>query len=119
MVDVFGVDGFNEAKLVGDLGLQLLSTCYLGTRQLNLREAKDVQTPADLEGIKLRMPGSDAWLFLGEALGANPRDGGLAGNKDRHAVTTQTASFLLGARPTPTLSMISRAAMEISAVSIP
>ena len=46
--------------------------CYLGTRQVNLRTARDVQTPADLAGIKLRMPSSDAWLFLGQALGANP-----------------------------------------------
>jgi len=35
-----------------------LSTVYLGTRQVNLREA--------------RMPGSKEWLFLGEALGATP-----------------------------------------------
>jgi TRAP-type C4-dicarboxylate transport system substrate-binding protein len=29
-----------------------------------------VRTPADLKGVKLRMPGSKEWLFLGEALGA-------------------------------------------------
>lgn len=49
-----------------------LSTVYLGTRQVNLREARNVRTPADLKGIKLRMPGSKEWLFLGEALGATP-----------------------------------------------
>ncbi|WP_296446300.1 sialic acid TRAP transporter substrate-binding protein SiaP [Rhodoferax sp. UBA5149] len=47
-----------------------LATAYLGTRQLNLREVRKVRTPADLKGIKLRMPGSKEWLFLGEALGA-------------------------------------------------
>lgn len=47
-----------------------LSTCYLGTRQVNLREVRNVKTPADLKGVKLRMPGSKDWLFLGEALGA-------------------------------------------------
>jgi TRAP-type transport system periplasmic protein len=47
-----------------------LATVYLGTRQLMLREDKVVKTPADLKGIKLRMPGSKEWLFLGEALGA-------------------------------------------------
>ncbi len=31
-----------------------------------------MQTPADLAGINLRMPGTDAWQFLGKALGANP-----------------------------------------------
>ncbi|MES2974547.1 MAG: sialic acid TRAP transporter substrate-binding protein SiaP [Pseudomonadota bacterium] len=49
-----------------------LSTVYLGTRQVNLRDVKNVKTPADLKGIKLRMPGSKEWLFLGEALGATP-----------------------------------------------
>ena len=49
-----------------------LSTVYLGTRQVNLREARNVKTPADLKGVKLRMPGSKEWLFLGEALGVTP-----------------------------------------------
>ena len=49
-----------------------LSTVYLGTRQVNLREARTVKVPADLKGVKLRMPGSKEWLFLGEALGATP-----------------------------------------------
>ncbi len=38
----------------------------------HLQGRKDVQTPADLPGVKLRMPGTDAWQFLGRALGANP-----------------------------------------------
>jgi len=50
--------------------ITVLSTAYLGTRQVNLREARNVRTPADLKGIKLRMPGSKEWLFLGETLGA-------------------------------------------------
>ncbi|WP_210543751.1 sialic acid TRAP transporter substrate-binding protein SiaP [Rhodoferax sp. PAMC 29310] len=49
-----------------------LSTIYLGTRQVNLREVRSVKTPADLKGVKLRMPGSKEWLFLGDALGATP-----------------------------------------------
>ena len=48
----------------------LLTPIYLGTRQVNLRDVRDVKTPADLKGVKLRMPGSKEWLFLGEALGA-------------------------------------------------
>jgi tripartite ATP-independent transporter DctP family solute receptor len=47
-----------------------LATVYLGTRQVNLRDVRNVKTPADLKGVKLRMPGSKEWLFLGEALGA-------------------------------------------------
>ena len=52
------------------MDITVLSTGYLGTRQINLREARAVKTPADLKGIKLRMPGSKEWLFLGNALGA-------------------------------------------------
>jgi tripartite ATP-independent transporter DctP family solute receptor len=60
-------------RLVEDkMGIKILSVGYLGTRQLNLRTEKEVKTPADLAGVKLRMPGSDTWLFLGKALGANP-----------------------------------------------
>lgn len=60
-------------KLVEDqMGIKVLTVGYLGTRQLNLRGKKKIQTPADLAGIKLRMPGSEAWQFLGAALGAAP-----------------------------------------------
>ena len=52
------------------MDITILSPIYLGTRQVNLREARAVKTPADLKGVKLRMPGSKEWLFLGEALGA-------------------------------------------------
>jgi len=55
-----------------EMGIQILDVAYLGTRQLNLRDARDVSTPADLEGVQLRMPGSDTWQFLGRALGADP-----------------------------------------------
>ncbi|MFZ2306981.1 MAG: sialic acid TRAP transporter substrate-binding protein SiaP [Rhodoferax sp.] len=66
-----GPIGAELFKTVSDkMGITVLSTCYLGTRQLNLREARKVQTPADLKGVKLRMPGSKDWLFLGNALGA-------------------------------------------------
>jgi len=41
------------------------------TRELGLREPRPVKTPADLAGLKLRMPGSKEWLFLGQALGAS------------------------------------------------
>ena len=52
------------------MDVTILSTIYLGTRQVNLRDARNVRTPADLKGVKLRIPGSKEWLFLGEALGA-------------------------------------------------
>lgn len=61
-----------KTKVEETLGVKLLSVMYLGRRQLNLRTDKEIKTPADLAGLKLRMPGTDAWQFLGKALGANP-----------------------------------------------
>lgn len=68
------MDSF-KATVENDLGVKLLSVMYLGRRQVNLRQSKDeltVSTPADLNGVNLRMPGTDAWQFLGKALGAAP-----------------------------------------------
>ena len=66
-----GPIGTEMFKTVADkMDVTPLATAYLGTRQLNLREVRNVKTPADLKGVKLRMPGSKEWLFLGEALGA-------------------------------------------------
>jgi TRAP-type transport system periplasmic protein len=65
------MDPFKQ-KVEDELGVKLLSVMYLGRRQLNLRGDRDVQTPEDLAGVRLRMPGTDAWQFLGTALGANP-----------------------------------------------
>ena len=68
-----GPIGTEMFKLVSEkMDVTPLSTVYLGTRQVNLRELRNVKTPADLKGVKLRMPGSKEWLFLGEALGATP-----------------------------------------------
>jgi TRAP-type transport system periplasmic protein len=73
-VRVFNSDFFQpyKKKVEDRMGVKLLSVMYLGRRQVNLRTDKQINTPADLAGVKLRMPGSEAWLFLGRALGANP-----------------------------------------------
>ncbi|HEX2257035.1 MAG TPA: sialic acid TRAP transporter substrate-binding protein SiaP [Afifellaceae bacterium] len=60
------------ARAEEQLGIHIVAPVYYGTRQLNLKPENRIETPADLAGIKLRMPGGDAWQFLGEALGANP-----------------------------------------------
>ena len=54
------------------LGVHILGATYFGTRQVGLKVDRHITTPADMAGIKLRMPGGDAWQFLGAALGANP-----------------------------------------------
>jgi tripartite ATP-independent transporter DctP family solute receptor len=58
-------------RLAGEHSVRPLDVWYLGTRQLNLRDKK-VRTPADMKGVKLRMPNSPQWIAMGRALGANP-----------------------------------------------
>jgi TRAP-type C4-dicarboxylate transport system substrate-binding protein len=54
------------------LKIKLLAPVFFGTRQVGLKVKKKVQTPADMAGVKLRMPPGDAWQLLGRSLGANP-----------------------------------------------
>jgi tripartite ATP-independent transporter DctP family solute receptor len=54
------------------LNVHVLGPLYFGTRHVNLRPRKRINTPADMAGMKLRMPPGETWQFLGEALGANP-----------------------------------------------
>ncbi len=74
MHKVFASDvGRDLFKMMEDqMGIKVLSVPYIGTRQLNLKPKKKIMTPADLAGIKLRMPGGEGWQFVGTALGANP-----------------------------------------------
>src|SRR5262252_1136844 len=54
------------------LGIELIRPVYFGARQVNLRTSRRINTPADMAGIKLRMPPGEFWQFLGESIGANP-----------------------------------------------
>ena len=54
------------------LKIKILGPTFFGTRQVGLKPKKKVSTPADLAGVKLRMPPGDAWQLLGRSLGANP-----------------------------------------------
>jgi TRAP-type C4-dicarboxylate transport system substrate-binding protein len=54
------------------LGIEVICPVYFGARQVNLRPSKRINAPADLAGIKLRMPPGEFWQFLGESIGANP-----------------------------------------------
>jgi len=65
--------GARYKKMAEDqLGVIILGPTYFGTRQVGLKPDKTITTPADMAGITLRMPGGDAWQFLGTSLGANP-----------------------------------------------
>ena len=52
--------------------VKVLGPTFFGTRQVGLRVKKKINTPADMAGIKLRMPPGDAWQLLGRSIGANP-----------------------------------------------
>src|SRR4029450_993489 len=54
------------------VGVEVIRPVYFGTRQVNLKPNKKINTPADLAGMKLRMPPGEFWQFLGESIGANP-----------------------------------------------
>lgn len=65
--------GKEFVKMARDqLGIEVIRPVYFGARQVNLRPTKKINTPADLAGIKLRMPPGEFWQFLGESIGANP-----------------------------------------------
>lgn len=85
-------------------GVRPLVAFYLGSRQLNLIGDKKIETPEDMKGVKLRMPTSPAWLFLGRALGANPTplafselymalNSGTVDGQDNPLPTIQNAKF--------------------------
>jgi tripartite ATP-independent transporter DctP family solute receptor len=61
-----------DARVEKDVQIHIVRSQYLGTRHVILRKEREVKTPADMAGVKLRMPGSETWQFLGKALGANP-----------------------------------------------
>lgn len=54
------------------MSLKILDAAYQGTRTLNLRKKADVMSPADLEGMSLRVVPSPSNILMGEGLGANP-----------------------------------------------
>ena len=72
--EFFDSEAGQEMKAMAEetLGVHIVAPVYFGARQVNLKPEKTIKTPADMVGIKLRMPGGDAWQFLGTAIGANP-----------------------------------------------
>jgi tripartite ATP-independent transporter DctP family solute receptor len=68
-----GPIGTTYRRAVADkMGIEILAVAYLGTRQANLRQKRSVKAPADLAGIKMRMPAGPEWLLLGKAIGVSP-----------------------------------------------
>jgi tripartite ATP-independent transporter DctP family solute receptor len=61
-----------KKQVEDELKVKILGPTFFGTRQVGLKPKKKISTPADMSGIKLRMPAGDAWQLLGRSLGANP-----------------------------------------------
>lgn len=65
--------GAQMKKMAEDqLKVKILGPTFFGTRHVGLKGKKKINVPADLAGVKLRMPPGDAWQMLGKSLGANP-----------------------------------------------
>lgn len=65
--------GNQMKKMVEDqVKVKILAPTFFGTRHVGLKPKKKINAPADLAGIKLRMPPGEAWQLLGRSLGANP-----------------------------------------------
>lgn len=62
------MDSLNE--LFGTIGVKLAGTFYYGTRQLTVN--KEVNTLADLKGMKIRVPQSDMYVKMIESWDAAP-----------------------------------------------
>jgi TRAP-type C4-dicarboxylate transport system substrate-binding protein len=60
------------AKVAEKMDLVILDTGYLGTRAVGLRTVKNVKTPADFSGVKLRMPPGAAFQTLARAMTITP-----------------------------------------------
>ncbi|MEM6384405.1 MAG: TRAP transporter substrate-binding protein DctP [Pseudomonadota bacterium] len=71
---VRGSDLFEQmvAELREAMDIVVLDAAYQGTRTLNLRQRMDVMTPADLEGVSLRVVPSPSNILMGEGMGAQP-----------------------------------------------
>lgn len=60
------------AEVKDSMKAVVLGMAYQGARTLNLRDVKDIKTPADMKGVKFRVVPSPSNIAMGKALGANP-----------------------------------------------
>lgn len=72
--DVFKeiMEAYNETS-----GIHAVAAVYYGTRQVTSN--KTIREPADMEGLKLRVPNFPLYLLFPRSVGANPRTDRLCG----------------------------------------
>lgn len=60
------------AEVEAKAQVKIIAFPYIGARHIGYKGEKQVMTPADLNGMKLRMPPGEGWQFVGTAMGATP-----------------------------------------------
>lgn len=58
------------AEMEDKAKIKILGYGYIGARHLGYKGDKKIMTPADLDGVKLRMPPGEGWQLVGRAMGA-------------------------------------------------
>lgn len=95
------------------MGVVPLDAWYLGSREMNYRNiGHDILTPADMKGVKFRVPDATAWINMGHALGANPVP--LAFSQVYTAIQTGTVDAQDNPLPTDLTSDFYQVAKNIS-----
>lgn len=69
---VYNGDLLNDmlAEIEAKAEVKILAFPYIGARHLGYKGDKEIMTPADLNGVKLRMPPGEGWQLVGRAMGA-------------------------------------------------
>lgn len=58
------------AEIEAEVNVKILAFPYIGARHLGYRGDDRIMEPADLDGVKLRMPPGEGWQLVGRAMGA-------------------------------------------------
>ena len=58
------------AEMEEKTDIKILGHGYIGARHLGYKGDERIMTPADLDGVKLRMPPGEGWQLVGRAMGA-------------------------------------------------
>jgi TRAP-type C4-dicarboxylate transport system substrate-binding protein len=75
-------------KIAAENGLRVMGQpVYVGRRNVTANSA--IRTPEDIQGMKLRLPGIDAWVEVWEEIGVNPTS--IPGNEIYSGLQTGTA----------------------------
>lgn len=59
-----------SAEITDKTKVKILAAPYIGARHLGYKGDKKIMTPAELNGVKLRMPPGEGWQLVGRAMGA-------------------------------------------------